>query len=92
VATLRDSLVAFTGVSREQHPESFDGVLVVTDSTITTGKVDYLGTNTSSFESMGQLEGNHLEGPSSRRAWHGPDSIPPLSPPPSSPLTSTPPR
>ena len=57
VVALRDSLVAFTGVSREQHPESFDGVLVVTDSTIATGKVDYLGTNTSSFESMGQLEG-----------------------------------
>ncbi len=58
VAVLRDSLVACTGLSRDQHPETFDGVLVLTDSTLTTGKVDYLGTNTSSFESMGQLEGS----------------------------------
>lgn len=57
VVAVRDSLVAFTGVSRDQHPESFDGVLVLTDSTLTTGKADYLGTNTSSFEAMGQLEG-----------------------------------
>jgi len=56
VAALRDSLVGVTGVSREQHPESFDGVLVLTDSTLITGKADYLGTNTSSFEAMGQLE------------------------------------
>lgn len=53
---LRDSLVALTGVSRDQHPEAFDGVLVLTDSTLTTGKADYLGTNTSSLGAMDQLE------------------------------------
>ncbi len=58
IAALQDSLVAFTGVSRDKYPESFDGVLVITDSTLTTGKADYLGTNTSSLESMGQLEGS----------------------------------
>jgi ABC-2 type transport system permease protein len=57
VTVLRDSLVAFTGLSRDKNPESFDGVLVLTDSTLISGKADYLGTNTSSFESMGQLEG-----------------------------------
>lgn len=58
VAALRDSLVAFTGLSRDKNPESFDGVLVISDSTVVTGRADYLGTNTSSFESMGQLEGS----------------------------------
>jgi ABC-2 type transport system permease protein len=57
VAALRDSLVALTGLSRDKHPESFDGVLVLTDSTLLTGKADYLGTNTSSFEAMGQIQG-----------------------------------
>jgi ABC-2 type transport system permease protein len=57
VAALRDSLVAFTGVKRDRYPESYDGVLVITDSTLISGKADYLGTNTSSLESMGQLEG-----------------------------------
>ncbi len=58
VTALRDSLVAFTGLSRDKNPESFDGVLVISDSTVVTGRADYLGTNTSSFESMGQLEGS----------------------------------
>ena len=41
-AALRDSLVALTGVSRDQHPVSFDGVLVVTDSTIAAQNLDQM--------------------------------------------------
>ncbi len=55
LARVRDSLVARTGVSHDA--QSFDGVLVLTDSTLTTGRLEYLGSNTSAFEAMGQIEG-----------------------------------
>jgi ABC-2 type transport system permease protein len=53
---VRDSLVAQTGLSRGKYPESFDGVLVLDDSMLETGKAEYLGSNTSGFESMVALE------------------------------------
>jgi ABC-2 type transport system permease protein len=56
VDAVRDSLVALTGLSRTQQPTTFDGVLVITDSTLRTGDAEYLGSNTSGFESMGALE------------------------------------
>ncbi|HEY4320523.1 MAG TPA: ABC transporter permease [Gemmatimonadales bacterium] len=54
---VRDSLVAKTGLGGAQHSESFDGVLVIDSATLRTGKLEYLGSNTSAMESMGQLEG-----------------------------------
>jgi ABC-2 type transport system permease protein len=54
---VRDSLVATMGFSRDKNPDTFDGVLLVTDSTLATSRAEYLGTNTSSLETMGQLEG-----------------------------------
>ena len=56
VARVRDSLVAHTGVSRKIDPASLDGVLVLTDSLLITGKLQYLGSNTSALDTMGQLE------------------------------------
>ena len=56
IESVRDSLVAFTGLDRKAHPESFDGVLVLGDSVLQTGNAEYLGTNTSAFESMLVLE------------------------------------
>ncbi len=55
---VQDSLVAHTGISREKDPQALDGVLVLSDSTLRSGKLDYLGSNTSAFETMGQLEGS----------------------------------
>ena len=55
---VRDSLVALTGLNRAKYAETFDGVLVLGDSMLQTGKAEYLGTNTSGLESMGMLEGS----------------------------------
>ena len=55
---VRDSLVAQTGLDRKNHPETLDGVLVLGDSMLQTGKAEYLGSNTSGFELMVQLEGS----------------------------------
>ncbi len=57
VEALRDSLVQSTGLARAAGRESFDGVLVVTDSALLTGQMEYLGDNVGSFEAMGRLEG-----------------------------------
>lgn len=57
VVRVRDSLVAHTGISRKRDPGALDGVLVLADTTLASGKLQYLGSNTSAFESMGQLEG-----------------------------------
>lgn len=57
-ATVRDSLVAQTGLSRDKYPETLDGVLVLGDSMLQSGNVEYLGSNTSGFESMALLEGS----------------------------------
>ncbi len=56
IDAVRDSLVAQTGLSRDAHPETLDGVLVLGDSMLVTGRAEYLGSNTSGFESMGALE------------------------------------
>lgn len=58
IGSVRDSLVAQTGLSRDKSPGSFDGVLVLGDSMLQTGKAEYLGSNTSGLESMALLEGS----------------------------------
>ncbi len=40
---VRDSLIALTGFSRKERPESFDGVLVLDDSTYADGRTAYYG-------------------------------------------------
>jgi ABC-2 type transport system permease protein len=57
-APVRDSLVALTGLSRPKFAETFDGVLVLGDSMLQTGNAEYLGSNTSAFETMVTLEGS----------------------------------
>ena len=57
VEPVRDSLVALTGFSKSKMGDSWDGVLVVTDDALTTGKVLYLGNNVGSFESMALIRG-----------------------------------
>lgn len=56
LAHVRDSLVAHTGISRKRDPDALDGVMVLSDSTLATGKLQYLGNNTSAFDLMGQME------------------------------------
>ena len=51
---VRDSLLPMTGRSRKLA--GFEGVLVVTDSTVTKGKAEYFGANVASFDDMRELE------------------------------------
>lgn len=55
VDAVRDSLVPFTGLSRRSDG-GLDGILVVTDSTAPTGRLDYYGANVASFDEMRELE------------------------------------
>jgi ABC-2 type transport system permease protein len=54
---VRDSLVGRTGLNRDREPQTLDGVLVLGATTLTDGKLEYLGSNTSGFEEMGRIEG-----------------------------------
>lgn len=54
-ASVRDSLVPVTGLSRKSQ-DGFDGILVATDSTVVTGRLDYYGDNVASFDEMRDLE------------------------------------
>jgi ABC-2 type transport system permease protein len=58
VAHVRDTLIAHVGVNAAKDGQSLDGVLVINDSTLATGKLDYFGDNTSALEAMGELEGS----------------------------------
>lgn len=53
---VRDSLVALTGLTRKEGPPGLDGVLIVTDSTLSSGQATYLGDNVGSLQQMSQLE------------------------------------
>lgn len=55
VAETRDSLVPFTGLSRRTGA-GWDGILVVSDSTVRSGKAAYYGANVASFDDMRDLE------------------------------------
>lgn len=57
VESVRDSMITLTGLSRDVNPETFDGVLVITDATTVEGKASYFGSNVGSPETMGRLEG-----------------------------------
>jgi len=57
-ARTRDSLMAHVGTNPQGDPQSLDGVLVLNDSTLRTGRLEYFGSNTSALESMGRLEGS----------------------------------
>ncbi|MEP6591115.1 MAG: hypothetical protein ABJC19_08020, partial [Gemmatimonadota bacterium] len=48
VDAVRDSLVALTGFPKSKMADSWDGVLVVTDTAVRTGKVGYFGNNVGS--------------------------------------------
>lgn len=54
---VEDSLVALTGFSQKERPESFDGVLVLTEETVSRGYARYLGGNAGSIETMQELRG-----------------------------------
>ena len=54
VNTVRDSLVALTGLQKA-GPEGLDGVLVLTDSTIESGLMQYYGANVGSPNDMSAL-------------------------------------
>jgi ABC-2 type transport system permease protein len=54
-AQVRDSLVPFTGLSRKLAG-GWDGILVVSDSTVLTGRAAYYGVNVASFDDMRDLE------------------------------------
>jgi ABC-2 type transport system permease protein len=56
VAAVRDSLVGLTGYSLKKMPTSFDGVLVLTDSTFQTGEAEYLGGNVGGQVTMQRLQ------------------------------------
>jgi ABC-2 type transport system permease protein len=51
-----DSLVALTGVDAKKNERAIDGVLVVTDSALDAGELNYLGSNVSSPGDMSRLE------------------------------------
>lgn len=52
---VRDSLVALTGV-HDAGAESLDGILVLTDESVDTGRIPYLGVNVGSMSEMRKLE------------------------------------
>jgi ABC-2 type transport system permease protein len=52
---VRDSLLPTTGLSRKTA-DSWDGILVVNDSTVIGGKASYYGANVASFDDMRELE------------------------------------
>lgn len=54
VTEVRDSLVALTGLQKA-GPESLDGVLVLTDSTLSAGQMRYYGANVGSPNDMSAL-------------------------------------
>jgi ABC-2 type transport system permease protein len=53
---VRDSLVRMTGLSKKTA-EGFEGLLLVSDSSLVTGRLHYLGANVGSFRDVGELEG-----------------------------------
>ncbi|MEZ4379363.1 MAG: ABC transporter permease [Gemmatimonadales bacterium] len=55
VDAVRDSLVALTGFSAKERPDGFEGVLVVTPETYTSGTAHYLGSNAGSPQQMQDL-------------------------------------
>jgi ABC-2 type transport system permease protein len=58
VEAVRDSALHLTGLSkRAELSNGFDGVLVLTDETLTTGRIQYFGSNVGSPAEMRRMEG-----------------------------------
>jgi ABC-2 type transport system permease protein len=55
VDSVRDSLIAITGVQQE-GVEGLDGILVLTDESVDGGRIPYLGVNVGSMADMRKLE------------------------------------
>ncbi|CAM5395858.1 ABC transporter permease [Rhodanobacter lindaniclasticus] len=56
VAKVRGDLIASTGFSDRTHKDGWDGVLVLTDDTLASGKLAYYGSNVGSLEAMARLQ------------------------------------
>ena len=56
LAKVRDGLIASTGFSGDKQKDGWNGVLVLTDDTLATGKLSYYGGNVGSLESMSKLQ------------------------------------
>lgn len=54
--SVRDSLIAVTGLGRDAGP-SLNGVLVLTDEGLASGRLQYFGDNAGSIQAMEELEG-----------------------------------
>ncbi|TAL90290.1 MAG: ABC transporter permease [Rhodanobacter sp.] len=53
---VRDGLIAKTGFSSDKQKDGWNGVLVLTDDTLASGKLAYYGGNVGSLESMSKLQ------------------------------------
>ena len=53
---VRDDLIAKTGFSNAKHKDGWNGVMVLTDDTLASGKLAYYGGNVGSLESMSKLQ------------------------------------
>ena len=56
LAPVRDGLVAKTGFGRKQQADHWNGVLVITDATLASGKLAYYGGNVGGLEAMNRLQ------------------------------------
>jgi len=56
LAKVRDDLIAKTGFSSDKQKDGWNGVLVLDDDTLATGKLSYYGGNVGSLESMSKLQ------------------------------------
>jgi ABC-2 type transport system permease protein len=56
LVTVRNGLIAKTGYSRQHDASGFDGVLVLTDHTLSSGKLAYYGGNVGAVQSMKTLQ------------------------------------
>jgi ABC-2 type transport system permease protein len=56
MAKVRDGLIGETGFSGKKHKDGWNGVLVLGDDTLSTGKFSYYGSNVGSLESMSKLQ------------------------------------
>jgi len=57
VDAVRDSALSRTGLAKARDPgDAFDGVLVLTEGTLTSGRIQYYGTNVGSPAEMRRLE------------------------------------
>jgi ABC-2 type transport system permease protein len=56
LAKVRDGLIAETGFSSSKKKDGWNGVLVLTDATLSTGKLAYYGGNVGSLDAMSKLQ------------------------------------